>query len=287
MEVTVDPNAGFCFGVREAINQSEALLDAGEQLFCLGQMVHNESELKRLEDKGLKYISTKDFPKLRGQKVLFRAHGEPPETYDLARKYGVEIIDATCPIVLKLQERIRKQFETSGQSEDFFLFGKHNHPETIGLNGQTRNQLKVVTKLDDVEGLDLNRPVRLYSQTTMDPDIFRSIAEKLKAKAGTKIQVYAQNTICHEMKRRKPNLIEFVKRQDLVVFVAGSHSSNGRFFFSVAKENNPNTHFITSRDDIQSDWFQTSPERVGVSGATSTPQWLLWEVADYIRKNFG
>jgi len=283
MQVDVDRSAGFCFGVVEAIRQAEELLDAGEELYCLGQMVHNEEELKRLERKGLRYVSIGDFPHLRGRKVLIRAHGEPPETYKLAEEYGIELIDGTCPIVLKLQERIREAHE-SNPSGQIVIFGKPQHPEAIGLSGQTGHRSLIAEDEKELKKIDPSGPVRLYSQTTMDTDRFEKVKQELQTRMADPDLLKCKNTICGQMKRRKPALKEFARHHDALVFVSGKNSSNGKFLFSVAKEQNPRSHFISGKEEIDRSWFDEA-DTIGVSGATSTPQWLLEEIAEEIRND--
>lgn len=284
MIVNVDEHAGFCFGVVEAIRKAEEMLDAGKPLYCLGQMVHNEEELKRLERKGLRYVTKDDFPQLHGKTVLIRAHGEPPSTYALAEKYGVIILEATCPIVLKLQDRIRKEHE---ESETIVIFGKKDHPESIGLKGQANSRTVIVEKEEDFDSPDfdekLDGPVSLYSQTTMDTDRFEHVRSLLKQRMPNPQLLKSHNTVCGQMKRRKPALKEFARNHEVVVFVSGKKSSNGKFLYTVARDQNPQTYFISSAKELKKEWFKEI-EKVGVSGATSTPQWLLSEVAEKIRR---
>lgn len=286
MIVNVDEHAGFCFGVVEAIRKAEEMLDAGKRLYCLGQMVHNEEELKRLEKKGLRYVSVDDFPRLTGGTVLIRAHGEPPSTYSLAEKYDIHILEATCPIVLKLQERIRKEHE-QGKDDPVVIFGKANHPESIGLKGQANGRSIVVENegelASQIHKVNLNGAVSLYSQTTMDSDRFDRMEELLKQKMKHPELLKGHNTICGQMKKRKPALKEFASRHEVVVFVSGKKSSNGKFLYSVAKAQNPRTYFVSLSKELKKEWF-SGVEKVGVSGATSTPQWLLNEVAEVIRR---
>ncbi len=287
MTVNVDEHAGFCFGVVEAIRKAEEMLDAGKPLYCLGQMVHNEEELGRLEKKGLRYVTKDDFPKLSGETVLIRAHGEPPSTYALAEKHGVSILEATCPIVLKLQDRIKKEHD---ERETIVIFGKKDHPEAIGLKGQAHGRTVIVEKEADFDSAvfaeKLDGSVSLYSQTTMDTDRFEHVRSLLKQRMQNPELLKSHNTICNQMKRRKPALKEFARNNDVVVFVSGKKSSNGKFLYSVAKEQNPQTYFVSSANELKKEWF-TRAERVGVSGATSTPQWLLNEVAKKIRREAG
>ncbi|HKK10179.1 MAG TPA: 4-hydroxy-3-methylbut-2-enyl diphosphate reductase [Bacteroidales bacterium] len=286
MKVDIDEHAGFCFGVVEAIRKAEEMLDAGKRLYCLGQMVHNEEELKRLEKKGLRYVSVDDFPRLTGETVLIRAHGEPPSTYSLAEKYDINMLEATCPIVLKLQERIRREHEQE-KDEPMVIFGKANHPESIGLKGQANGRSIVVENEEElasqIHKVNLNGAVSFYSQTTMDSDRFDRMEELLKQEMKHPELLKSHNTICGQMKRRKPALKKFASNQEVVVFVSGKKSSNGKFLYSVAKAQNPRTYFVSSAKELKMEWFLDA-EKVGVSGATSTPQWLLNEVAEKIRK---
>lgn len=279
MQVDVDTSAGFCFGVVQAIETAEQHLEKHGKLFSLGQMVHNEEELNRLADRGLHIINSHDFPDMEGQKVLLRAHGEPPKTYQDAEKYGVTLMDATCPIVLKLQQRIRNEAETAQQ---VVIFGKYNHPETIGLNGQTGNTAIIIESIRDIEKIDFSRDVVLYAQTTMDTDAFEKVEKSIAARMVPGARMKSHNTICGQMKRRKPALRAFVKQYDVVLFVAGRKSSNGRFLYEVAHKENRNTYHIGSAADVKGEWLKGA-ERIGISGATSTPRWLMQQVANHVK----
>lgn len=279
MKIDIDNNAGFCFGVVKAIETAEKQLAEKNSLPCLGKIVHNDTELHRLEQKGLKSIRHHDLPKYAGRQVLIRAHGEPPETYYKAFKNGVALIEATCPIVLKLQQRIAKY---NTKDKQIVIFGKSTHPETIGLNGQISNQGIIVESEEDIDKIDFSKDVVFFSQTTMDSDIFEALSARIKSKMSNNASFKSHNTVCKQMKNRKPALIRFVKKYDVVLFVAGKHSSNGRFLFDTAKLYQPETYMISSARDIQKSWLKDA-DSIGISGATSTPGWLLQEVAQHVK----
>ena len=279
MKVDVDDSAGFCFGVVKAIETAEKHLAEQGSLLCLGQMVHNETEMTRLKQNGLKTIQHKDLAKNNGKQVLIRAHGEPPETYRKANESQVSLIDATCPIVLTLQKRIAKH---DPDKEQVVIFGKKHHPETIGLNGQTGNRGIIIDSEDDLEKIDFSKDVVLYSQTTMDYEAFENLKMQIQQSMRNNAFFASHNSICGQMKRRKPALIDFVKKHDVVLFVAGKHSSNGRFLFQTAKKYQPETYMIGAKTDIDQEWLKGA-QRVGVSGATSTPAWLLNDIAQHIK----
>lgn len=287
MKVTVHNNSGFCFGVVEAIKTAEQKLDNGEELYCLGDIVHNEAEINRLSDAGLKIINHNDLKNLSGKKVLVRAHGEPPSTYQDIEKNNVTLVDATCPIVLKLQQKIKKASEEFSSLEgQIVIYGKKGHPEVVGLNGQIGNKAIVITSEKDLDLIDFNKPVRLYSQTTMSAEIFEVLAEKIFSKmqqVSKNPDFEKNNTVCGQMKRRTPDLRLFAVQYDIILFVSGKKSSNGRYLYGIVKEQNDNTFFISNKDEIQKQWF-VNVDSVGICGATSTPQWLMDEVADSVRK---
>ncbi|MCF8227088.1 MAG: 4-hydroxy-3-methylbut-2-enyl diphosphate reductase [Bacteroidales bacterium] len=284
-KVEIDPSSGFCFGVEKAIETAEKYLDEGGEVFGLGSMVHNNDEIFRLEKRGLRTISTGDFNRIGPGKVILRAHGEPPDTYRLAKESGIHIIDATCPIVARLQKKIRKKYlELDQDNEQIVLFGKEGHPETIGLLGQTDGKAVLVTHPEDLDPVDPGKFVFLYSQTTMDPDRFRRLEENLAtitSIAGSQ-RLKSDCTICNQMKRRKPDLKRFALKQDVVIFVSGKHSSNGKMLYEYSKKHNANTHWIQSAKEIDASWLK-GKKRVGISGATSTPGWQLEEVKKSIQ----
>lgn len=288
MTVTIDNSAGFCWGVVRTIDIAEQELAAGSELFSLGDIIHNPMEIARLESEGLKTVTVADFTDLRGKKVLVRAHGEAPETYREAERHGVEIIDATCPVVTKLQERIRKFYQDGYQ---VIIFGKKSHPEVIGLRGVCNEECIVVLTLNELnKAVDLGRKTVLFSQTTMDKPTFAAMKENLKHRVSELIvesaedvaaEFHAKDTICGQVSGRDKKLRAFAEQQDVMIFVAGLHSSNGKVLFDICKEANPKTYFIERVEELDAAWFQNA-ERVGISGATSTPMWLMEQVRDTI-----
>lgn len=291
MIVTIDRNAGFCWGVVRAVDFAEQELGNGGKVFCLGDIIHNTTEVKRLNDLGLETISVKDFPNLpKGSRVLIRAHGEPPETYKKAIEYGIEIIDATCPVVTKVQERIRKFYDKEYQ---VVIFGKKDHAEVIGLRGVTANEAIVVLSLDEaLQKVEMNKPTVLFSQTTMDRETFRIIADGLRAKVteliiGTMeeaaVDFHAKDTICGQVSGREKKLAEFAKENDVVIFTAGRKSSNGKVLYHVAHDANPRTYFAETNDEINPEWFLEA-KTVGITGATSTPHWVMKDMKLYIEQ---
>ncbi|MDJ1470666.1 4-hydroxy-3-methylbut-2-enyl diphosphate reductase [Cytophagaceae bacterium DM2B3-1] len=277
LQVTIDTNSGFCFGVVYAIEMAEDILDEQGYLYCLGDIVHNDEEVNRLENKGLRIINHDQLADLQNEKVLIRAHGEPPSTYELALKNNIELIDASCPVVLKLQNRIKNSYD---RDDSIFIYGKHGHAEVVGLLGQTNNEAVVFQDLSELNPKDMPRRITLYSQTTKSTDKFYDITKKLKEEG---IEVESNDTICRQVSNRDKELRLFAKRFDKIIFVSGSKSSNGKVLFNVCKETNPNTFFVSKVTDITPDWFATN-ETVGICGATSTPMWLMEEVRNAICK---
>lgn len=282
MSVVIDPNAGFCFGVVKAIDAAEKQLSVSHQLYCLGDIVHNNEEVQRLAKMGLSVIDNVSMAELPPTTVLIRAHGEPPSTYAMARQRGITLIDATCPIVLALQKKIRDGYEqmlsVGGQVA---IFGKKGHAEVVGLNGQTDNTAIIVSSPDDIDSIDIHRPLRLYSQTTMSrEDYNRLIAniEKRIAERGVEdADFVAHNTICSRVANRATQLEAFASSVELVVFVSGVNSSNGHYLYEYCRKVQPQTRMISSPDEIEPAWFH-GIERVGITGATSTPRWLMEQV---------
>lgn len=285
VSVEIDPGAGFCFGVEQVIQTAESFLLKGESVYGLGEMVHNSEELMRLRELGLKTITHDDMAGMKSGRVLFRAHGEPPSTYELASGNRIEVIDGTCPIVLKLQERIRKAYkEMDHQSEQLIIFGKSDHPETIGLLGQVNGDATVVSSPGDTGHVDRNRSIILFSQTTMDPDMFREVEHKLKSLLkGSGIYAFQSScTICGQMKKRKPGLLSFAEKHDVLVFVSGKNSSNGKMLFEFSRSVNPRTYWISGENEIDLAWF-SGAATIGISGATSTSRTQLESVGDRIK----
>jgi 4-hydroxy-3-methylbut-2-en-1-yl diphosphate reductase len=289
MKVTVDTSSGFCWGVIRTVNIAEQELASGEPLYSLGDIIHNPVEIERLREKGLATIAKSDFEKLRGAKVLIRAHGEPPETFKRAQELGITLIDATCPVVTKVQERIRKFYNDGYQ---VVIFGKREHAEVIGLVGQTNGEALVVKSLDELECVQLNRKTVLFSQTTMDKPTFHAMKIELSKRVQdlvigsmeeTAIEFHAKDTICGQVSGREKKIREFSAAHDVVLFVAGKHSSNGKVLFDIVQSTNPRVHFIEQVQELREDWFE-GIETVGITGATSTPQWLMEQVKQEIEK---
>ncbi|MFW5700472.1 MAG: 4-hydroxy-3-methylbut-2-enyl diphosphate reductase [Cyclobacteriaceae bacterium] len=273
LKVYIDDNSGFCFGVVYAIEMAEDILDEQQHLYCLGDIVHNDEEVNRLEKKGLKIISHADLKNLHNEKVLIRAHGEPPSTYQLAIENNLELIDASCPVVLKLQNRIKNSYD---KKDNIYIYGKHGHAEVVGLLGQTQNKATVFTDIDELDINNLPEEITLFSQTTKSMDKFYEIGQNLQ-KAGKKVN--SNDTICRQVSNRDKELRDFAGKYNKIIFVSGTKSSNGKVLYNVCKERNDNTHFISRTEELQKDWFKMN-DSVGICGATSTPMWLMEEVRD-------
>ena len=278
MRVEIDKQSGFCFGVVNAIRKAEESLAAGE-VFCLGDIVHNRLEVSRLEGLGLKTVGRADFRQLRGKIVLIRAHGEPPSTYGEATKNQITLIDATCPVVAKLQERVKKAYramrEAGGQ---VVILGKKGHAEVVGLAGQAEGQAVIIDCTEDLEQLDFSRPVYLLSQTTQSLSTFEAIKEEVLRRASDPENVYVHDSICRSVSNRDPHLREFSGNHDAVIFVSGRKSSNGKALFQACIESNPRSHKVEDETELLPEWF-SGADSVGVCGATSTPKWLMERVA--------
>lgn len=283
MRVEVDRKSGFCFGVVKAISKAESGMDDGGPLYCLGEIVHNEAEVGRLTARGLTTISREQFFTLKNCRVLIRAHGEPPETYEYASANNIELLDATCPIVYRIQKKVadawKKQRPAEGQ---VVIFGKRNHAEVLGLNGQTGHQAIVVEHAGDLAAIDPTKPVVLFSQTTKSPVAFREVAEAIRQLLNNPNQLEVVDTVCRQVSNRGPHLENFARRFDVVVFVAGRKSSNGTVLFQICQNANPRSYFISEVGELQAEWF-TGAETAGVCGATSTPLWQMEEVAAKLR----
>lgn len=282
MKITIDKESGFCFGVVNAIKKAEDELAAEGTLYCMGDIVHNGAEVQRLNNSGMKTISRDEFYTMKNCKVLIRAHGEPPETYNYAKNNNIELIDATCPIVLNIQKKIRstcdKLSEVDGQ---LVIFGKPGHAEVEGLNGQTGHKAIVIQNKEEIDKIDFSRPVVLYSQTTKPLDEFREIADIISLRTGGNVPVEINDTVCRQVSNRVPRLEKFTADHEVIVFVSGKKSSNGAVLFAACKKNNPRSYLVADASEIQQKWF-AGVESVGICGATSTPQWLMEEVAAYI-----
>jgi 4-hydroxy-3-methylbut-2-en-1-yl diphosphate reductase len=278
--VEIDPSSGFCFGVKNAVNKALDELNQYDELYSLGQIVHNPVEVKRLEDKGLKVIDHEKLKNLKNAHVLFRAHGEPPESYDKLKEQNITLIDATCPVVIKLQQRVKKAYlKTLENNGQVVIYGKRGHAEVIGLIGQTDGKAILVESTDDLVKIDFSRPIELFSQTTKDVAKFRELADIVQQKAMSGVEYH--DTICRQVSNRGPLLKEFATRQQVMIFVGGLESSNAKVLYNLCKQVNPNSYFVEKADEIQSEWFKGA-ESIGISGATSTPAWLISEVKDFI-----
>jgi 4-hydroxy-3-methylbut-2-enyl diphosphate reductase len=275
IKADIDVNSGFCFGVVYAIDMAEEILEEQDYLYCLGDIVHNDAEVKRLEKKGLKIIDHEFLKSLKNERVLIRAHGEPPETYKLALENNLELIDASCPVVLKLQNRIKKAHD---RDEKIYIYGKHGHAEVLGLLGQTKKEATVFSDLKELDISKMSGKISLYSQTTKSMDSFYNISSELQ-KAG--LEVDENDTICRQVSNRDKELRDFASKYDIIIFVSGTKSSNGKVLYQVCKDRNPNTHFISDPEELDLTWF-SSDVSVGICGATSTPMWLMEEVKQKI-----
>ncbi len=275
LQIEIDSGSGFCFGVTTAIKKAEEELAKENTLYCLGDIVHNGMECERLRQMGLVTINHKEMEQLHNVKVLLRAHGEPPETYELARRNNIEIIDATCPVVLKLQKRIKEQHE------DIVIFGKKGHAEVLGLVGQTDGHAIVIENFDEVKKLDFTHDIYLFSQTTKSLDEFHRITEYIQSHIAPTATFRSFDTICRSVANRMPNITEFAARHDLILFVCGRKSSNGKVLFSECHRINPNSYLIEGPEEIDASWLK-DVRTVGICGATSTPKWLMEQCRDAI-----
>jgi len=285
MKVTIDPNSGFCFGVNRAIQAAEAELEAGNTIYCLGEMVHNKVQMDQLKAKGLKVIAHTDLPALKDRKVMVRAHGEPPDTFQLIKDLGITVIDATCPIVTKLQQKISESY-ISGQASgsQVVIYGKSGHAEVAGLNGNAGNKAIVITNESDFDKIDFSKSIRLFSQTTMDAERYARIGEAIQQRMleiGNS-EFVINKSVCRQVSGRAPLLRKFAAEHDVILFVGGTNSANGAYLFSVCKEINKRCFYINNKEDIGLNWFEKATS-VGVTGATSTPGWLIEQVSDYIK----
>jgi 4-hydroxy-3-methylbut-2-enyl diphosphate reductase len=283
MEVTIDPNSGFCFGVKHTIEKADSYLEEFGNLSCLGEIVHNQEEMKRLSQKGLTVIDQSDFEKRRSEKILIRAHGEPPQTYETARKNHIELLDTTCPIVLKLQQKIKDAREKMKWVEgNIVIFGKRSHPEVIGLLGNSDNAAIIIENVSDIEKLDFSKPMHLFAQTTMSNSLYQELADLIKEKYNAFPDRFKfHKSVCGQVANRVPELEIFAKNHDVIIFVSGEKSSNGKLLFEVCKKENPNSFKVSSVEELKEDWFY-QVSSVGISGATSTPNWLMKQISERI-----
>mgnify|MGYP003290429090 CR=1 FL=1 len=287
IEIKIDQNAGFCFGVVAAIHRAEQELLNTNKLYCLGDIVHNNVEVERLSKKGLSVITYSEFEQLSDAKVFIRAHGEPPSTYQKAEERKIELIDATCPIVLHLQQRIKKGYEEmKGINGQIVIFGKKGHAEVVGLQGQTDNSAIVVSSLNEIESIDINRPIRLYSQTTKSKETYQELTELLekRCKEVGNENFIAYNTICNRVSNRAKELVDFANSVDIVVFVSGTNSSNGKYLYEYCKKVKDNTLFISDENELKIEMFKDI-HKIGITGATSTPMWLMEKISQWLHEN--
>lgn len=288
MKIEIDPDSGYCFGVEFAIQMAEDELEDSQELYCLGDIVHNAMEVERLYARGLRTIDREQLNELRDCKVLIRAHGEPPETYETALKNNIELIDASCPVVLKLQNRVKHAYDKAKEvNGQVVIYGKPGHAEVIGLTGQTQDEAIIITDEQDLEQIDFSRPVILYSQTTKSTAGFYQIKalieERITSEKGlvTVNDFQANDSICRQVSNREPKMLKFSAKHDVILFVAGKKSSNGRALYNVCLGQNPRSYFIENEKEIDREWFR-SEDSVGICGATSTPRWLMEQVASYL-----
>lgn len=287
MTITIDKNSGYCFGVEFAIQMAEDEMANVPELYCLGDIVHNSMEVNRLYQKGLRIIDRDQLKELHDCKVLIRAHGEPPETYQLALKNNIELIDASCPVVLKLQNRVKHAYDDmQAQNGQIVIYGQQGHAEVIGIAGQTHDEAIIVTTEADLDKIDFTRPVTLFSQTTKSTKGFykikAQIEERIAQAKGDLTEFDANDSICRQVSNREPQLNKFAAEHDVIVFVSGKKSSNGKALYSVCQQVNPRSYFVENEQELDPAWFQGC-QSVGICGATSTPMWLMQQVADGIQ----
>ena len=284
MTVEIDNDSGFCFGVLSAIGKAEDELRHGGRLFCLGDIVHNGIECERLQGLGLQTINHEQLSSLKGAKVLLRAHGEPPSTYLTARRNGITLIDATCPVVLKLQQRIHRQYqELDPSTGQIVIFGQKGHAEVLGLVGQTDGTAIVIESADDIDRIDFSKDIFLYSQTTKSASSYSQLIERIAQRVPSDRKFVHNNTVCGQVSHRRENIREFASRHDVILFVSGRKSSNGKVLFNECLNVNPRSYMIESKDDIDFKKLEGA-QSVGICGATSTPKWLMEDCRDYILK---
>jgi len=291
MKVTIDKNSGYCFGVEYAIQMAEEEMETADVLYCLGDIVHNSMEVKRLNDKGLRIIDREQMKDLRDCKLLIRAHGEPPATYELALKNNIELIDASCPVVLKLQNRVKHAFDKMQEENgQIVIYGQVGHAEVIGLTGQTQDRAIVITTEADLDKIDFTRPISLFSQTTKSTQGFYKMKEHIEERlrqvnpqASVEVMLDANDSICRQVSNREPQLRKFAQEHDVLVFVSGRKSSNGKALYSVCQSENSHSYFVENETELNPEWFEGA-ETVGICGATSTPMWLMEKVARHIEQ---
>ena len=289
MDVTIDQKSGFCFGVVYAIEMAEEILKKDHKLYCLGDIVHNNKEVERLNNLGLEIINHDQLESLSNCKVLIRAHGEPPSTYEIALKNDIELLDASCPVVLKLQHQIKEGYEQiKNINGQVIIFGKEGHAEVTGLVGQTDGKAIIVTTEEDLKKVDFAKPIYIYSQTTKSPAAFQNIINNIKDRLSSdgksdELKFVVHDTLCRQVSGREPQLKQFSVDNDVIVFVSGTKSSNGKMLYASCREENKQSYFISDVKEIKEEWFE-DVSSVGICGATSTPRWLMEEVAEFIKK---
>jgi len=284
LRIEIDSDSGFCFGVTRAINKAEEELKASDTLYCLGDIVHNGEECDRLRALGLRTVEHDGMKSLSNVKMLLRAHGEPPSTYAEAKAQGIEIVDATCPVVLNLQKRIKRDYDNDTTHEkQFVIYGKNGHAEVVGLVGQTDGKAIVIENLEDAKKLDFSKDIILYSQTTKSLEGFREIVRYINdnMKNGAVFEYY--DTICRQVANRMPNIRTFAKQHDVIIFVCGKKSSNGKVLYNECRNVNPHTHMVGGPSEIEIGWLENA-ESIGICGATSTPKWLMEACKEHIEK---
>ncbi|MDY6292884.1 MAG: 4-hydroxy-3-methylbut-2-enyl diphosphate reductase [Bacteroidales bacterium] len=286
MIIEIDNGSGFCFGVTTAISKAEEELNKTGHLYCLGDIVHNSNEVERLKQKGLETITHDQLRQLKNVKVLLRAHGEPPETYEIAKQNNIEIIDATCPVVLQLQRRINKSYNECDGNErpQIVIYGKRGHAEVNGLVGQTQGNALVIENLDEIDKIDFTRDIYLYSQTTKSLQEFKTLVEEIEKRINGNVMFKSYDTICRSVANRIPQIRQFASRHELILFVCGSKSSNGKILFAECHDANPNSHMISNENEIDPSWLE-GKHSIGICGATSTPRWLMNQVKNFVEKN--
>ena len=290
MKIEIDEKSGYCFGVEFAIQMAEDEMAEGKELYCLGDIVHNSMEVKRLFDKGLRTITRDELRDLRDCKVLIRAHGEPPETYQTAIENNIELVDASCPVVLKLQNRVKNAYDLARKKDgQLVIYGKQGHAEVIGLTGQTNNEAIIVMEDDDLEKIDFSRPITLFSQTTKSTKGFYRLKEIIEQRIEEEgllsvADFDANDSICRQVSNREPNMEKFAIKHDVILFVAGKKSSNGKALYNVCLSHNERSYFVENESDIDLEWFEAE-DSVGICGATSTPNWLMEQVAQFLQNS--
>ena len=287
MKIEIDQQSGFCFGVEKVIKTAEDILKKEGKIYCLGEIVHNQREMERLMSLGLVTIDYETYRNMKNCKVLIRAHGEPPETYKIAEKNNIQLLDGTCPIVDRLQKKVKIGYEEMKIKDgQVVIFGKEKHAEVVGLKGQTEGKAIVISNLQELDQIDFSKPVVLYSQTTRNMNEYKELSKEIRNRintTGNRKELIINNTICGQVASREPNIREFARKHDLVLFVSGKNSSNGKMLYQVCKEENPNSRFISAESEITKRWFD-NVKSVGICGATSTPEWLMRNVAEKVKK---